>query len=660
MSTFDGIIREFPRVQIDNFRLYENHQPPLACFLSHIHSDHLTGLESLNSPFVYCTAPTRELLLKLERFPHRMNFAKGILETRKQTYRKLKRLLKSIPLETPTTIELTRGYAIQVTLFDANHCTGACMFLLEGDGKAVLYTGDIRSEPWWVNSLVRNPVMIPYAVGHARLDNIYLDTTFAMGDSLKMDFPTKAEGLAELLAKVGQYPKDTVFYIDAWTFGYEDVWVTLSKTLNSRVHLCDYRYRVYSSMKNVPECFSPHSASLLGFQLGNGSHEGCLTRDSSGVRLHSCEVGSHCEILKDPNVIRITPIVTRHNGVEVAELGAGGGQGDLDQVHELEINDVDTVAQLLALCGNQLKDKPELRMEVVGWLKRVIQSGQSTVKLDFDSFWQSLRGETEDEDFLEDIPLYRLVPALAKLVVGKPKSTPGEQTQKKTITFPFSRHSSYNELRCLVEAFKPKDVFPCTVAATSWTLDVSMKKLFGDICSADIFWHDQYMLASMRDAPSKSKQVSSQHFEDTGSESATPSQKRGRTLDHEEGFDISSSEPALSKKLRGIFSSENGETIQEEAMRMTDHEPSAVPASDSSQPAPAVTPRVISAAQPSSHRPQTPASAPSRSATSTSIIESGDRAARRARITRDVQAGSPWMGLRSVRGYHNQEVEEEL
>lgn len=26
----------------------------------------------------------------------------------------------------------------------ANHCPGSVMFLIEGDGKAVLYTGDIR------------------------------------------------------------------------------------------------------------------------------------------------------------------------------------------------------------------------------------------------------------------------------------------------------------------------------------------------------------------------------------------------------------------------------------------------------------------------------------------------------------------------------------
>jgi Cft2 family RNA processing exonuclease len=35
---------------------------------------------------------------------------------------------KTIPLETPTRIELKPGKEIQVTLFDANHCTGAVMF----------------------------------------------------------------------------------------------------------------------------------------------------------------------------------------------------------------------------------------------------------------------------------------------------------------------------------------------------------------------------------------------------------------------------------------------------------------------------------------------------------------------------------------------------
>src|SRR5665213_216667 len=106
MSTFDGIVKEFPNIRIDYFRLHSDRPPPLACFLSHIHSDHLQGLESLKSPFVYCSAATKRLLLRMEKYPHRMNFAKGILEARKQHYRHLKFVLKALPLETPTELEL--------------------------------------------------------------------------------------------------------------------------------------------------------------------------------------------------------------------------------------------------------------------------------------------------------------------------------------------------------------------------------------------------------------------------------------------------------------------------------------------------------------------------------------------------------------------------
>ncbi|KAL1971852.1 hypothetical protein VTN31DRAFT_1940 [Thermomyces dupontii] len=60
MSTFDGVVKEFPFIRIDYFRKNPDQPPPLVCFLSHVHSDHLQGLESLRSPFIYCSAVTRE------------------------------------------------------------------------------------------------------------------------------------------------------------------------------------------------------------------------------------------------------------------------------------------------------------------------------------------------------------------------------------------------------------------------------------------------------------------------------------------------------------------------------------------------------------------------------------------------------------------------
>ena len=91
------------------------------------------------------------------------------------------------------------------------------------------------AETWWVNGLIRDPVLIPYTLGDRRLDKVYLDTTFAVKSNIYRTFPSKADGLKELLEKVLSYPSDTVFYFRAWTFGYEDVWLALSAALHTKV-----------------------------------------------------------------------------------------------------------------------------------------------------------------------------------------------------------------------------------------------------------------------------------------------------------------------------------------------------------------------------------------------------------------------------------------
>ncbi|KAI7536759.1 hypothetical protein KC331_g11295 [Hortaea werneckii] len=422
MSTFDGIVKEFPDIRIDYFRSSNGQsQPPLASFLSHVHSDHLVGLESCKSPFIYCSPATRELLLRLEKYPHRMNFAKGILESRKQTYRHLKTLLKPIPLETPTKLELSPGRAIRVTLFDANHCAGAVAFLIEDDEKAVIYTGDIRSEPWLIDTWCRHPLLIPYVCSGKRkplkrLDCIYLDTTFAQKADPYREFPSKAEGLTELLMAVSRYPQNTLFYFDSWTFGYEDVWQTLAAALNSQIHLDHYRYGLYRALFNGTEPRAAETPKLMGFFCGNHFQAGCLTNREA--RIHSCEKGTACEIWNE-DFVRITPIISRHRGVEMAELGAGGGQGDLDQHHELEVWDPSLVGQLIALCASKLNGQPELQASVMQMLKSIIDDRIPSISLDDSELKeQSIQNENGEEGFanLDDLPLERLVPALAKLV----------------------------------------------------------------------------------------------------------------------------------------------------------------------------------------------------------------------------------------------------
>jgi DNA cross-link repair 1C protein len=75
----------------------------------------------------------------------------------------------------------------------------------------------------------------------------------------------------------------------------------------------------------------------------------------------------------------------------------------------------------------------------------------------------------------EDIQLTDLREAILPIANQHPKagSSPsrnefGGDKLPNVIRFPYSRHSSYPELCNLIDAFKPKDVWPCTFHLESW------------------------------------------------------------------------------------------------------------------------------------------------------------------------------------------------
>ncbi|EPS42557.1 hypothetical protein H072_3489 [Dactylellina haptotyla CBS 200.50] len=527
MSTFNGIVKEFPQIQFDYFRKVDGAPSSLANFLSHIHSDHLNGLagKSYRAPFIYCSSATKGLLLKLERRLHRINYAKKLVESHEYSYldyAKRERILRDLPLETPTEIELCPGYTIRVTLFDANHCPGSTLFLVEGNGKSIIYTGDIRAEPWWLEKLKRNPILLPYFRGLKTLDCLYLDTTHASFEASHLSFSPKADGITELLAQIAKYPPTTIFHLNTWTLGYEDAWVALAAYFNSQIHLDDYRLRLYNSI-GTKEAWENGS-----FLLGGTLSDTILTDDKT-VRFHSCERWLECEgrdkARREGNLVEISPLVARYrdsNGVEyiLKEPGEGGQNVDANAIGEVS-------GEILVEMAAVIKDKKLLElMQQAG-----VKPGFS---LPLDA--STPKSDIKIEEFIDIIKK-----SLEALILARQEdnlTTKNQPTRRDSqplpswFGYPASRHSSFSELQELVKSLAPKDVYPCVAADGSWYQKDSIRKLFGKYCTGSRFAFDierdldreydneDYDLAERRAAgmEDSSQQACSQYQENTSQE----------------------------------------------------------------------------------------------------------------------------------------------
>lgn len=367
--------------------------------------------------------------------------------------------------------------------------------MFEANGNAVLYTGDIRCEPWWINALVRSPAMIEYTSGLKTLDKVYLDTSFTED----IAFQTKAEGLRELIEKVLKYPENTKFYFSSWTYGYEQVWIALAKALNSQasqtivtmqimsdpdlaqVHVDDYKLNMYQSLrvKLADEHvihLSPEAAALTGFPCGNGFQEGILTRDET-VRLHSCEKGTRCATMRGGDVVFITPIVAHlPENKDMEEVGIGGGAGDLEQKDELSLTPEEAhlilqrsdPVRMLSKLTNRLTDYSvyssknldrEFKSPLVKFLLDASTAPRpvtlSILKTEYD----------DSEENPTDLPsaLRYIAKATANGRGNEPSDPPPHR-----IRFPYSRHSSYGELCQFLQVLKPRDIWPCTVQPVRW------------------------------------------------------------------------------------------------------------------------------------------------------------------------------------------------
>ncbi|GAA5888832.1 hypothetical protein JCM16303_002537, partial [Sporobolomyces ruberrimus] len=205
-------------------------------------------------------------------------------------------------------------------------------FLFEGevDGtfRSCLVTGDLRAEPWYLTSLLHNPQLAPYTTRFPsskgkekvredggpvkELDCIYLDTSNVL---LNEELVTKDDAIDDLIEIMKVYPDDTKFFLNTWTWGYEELLKAVYRAFGAEpIHLDWYKHKIYEStpIRNSDPLLatlgslSPFHETFDDRKLAQPDRSPSLhlispsslldlNKDKKGLRFHACERSWKCD-----------------------------------------------------------------------------------------------------------------------------------------------------------------------------------------------------------------------------------------------------------------------------------------------------------------------------------------------------------------------------
>lgn len=478
---------------------------PLLYLLTHIHTDHLKGLDrpGITAP-IYCSHATKQLLLKYERQKTRIEKDRDGVSTKHvgvvRPYAHLRvsdihanakaklsgyqstslDLLQPLPYNVPTKVQYTPKSSVVLTLIESNHMMGGCMFLIQGSEGPVLHTGDMRAEGWWCDALTRNPYLSPYLCwsgkanqeGHTgtdnwadhiesfgssssslptdesqsqsqldspsqldsqhnplrttststisprdparrsqlRLRNIYLDTELLLCPQLP---PSKQQACLDIITLLRLYPPSTLFFLNCWTWGYEDLLIYTAKAFGCKIHVDRFKYIMYRASKSE----LPFLADIV-------------TQDGSKTRFHACEKRNTCSAVSN--------LASRY--------AAGGGMAkEAIAAH----SQIDSCSDDAKTRWGPARSQPEPLLVYVN-------PGQISADR-----WQVMFRDTKK----------RLEAA------GR-----GETAWPEALVVPIERHSTLPELQMFVGLFRPKTVSPNTILDPKGGLDYYLlHHLFGHL-----------------------------------------------------------------------------------------------------------------------------------------------------------------------------------
>ena len=231
-------------------------------FLSHGHSDHMSGIKlSLTDPdsTIVCSRETYAVIKVLHQVPRE----------------------RCLIVKPNQSLDFD-SYIIHA--IDANHCLGSLMFVVESEqGLKEVYTGDFR---------LGSPIMDELNLIKGA-DHLWLDFTY--GRDPIFQFPSRQEIISEIITLIlsgDNYPERDI-WIAAYQIGKELLLKTVSEALKVKIWAPEYKVNIYKEIGGEWDFFTDSTSS--GVFVGSRR----MVETFQGIEEN--------EQLKISNALRISP-----------------------------------------------------------------------------------------------------------------------------------------------------------------------------------------------------------------------------------------------------------------------------------------------------------------------------------------------------------------
>jgi len=226
-------IPDCPGLYVDAFRghyLKRTHDPNNTFILSHYHGDHYGNLpregKYQGPALIHCTPVTAALLRQVHEVPDVYLIEHSYGDS--WSFR-----LKGAGAST-----------VRITFYDANHCPGAAIILIEmPDEKVHLHTGDMR-----YHEKMKSYPLLKEAALNRKIDIVLLDTTYG---NPKHDFVPQETAVDSIASQVTNlFEKDqiqsmkTLILLSCYSIGKEKVLWEASTRTNQMVYVTEKKLRM--------------------------------------------------------------------------------------------------------------------------------------------------------------------------------------------------------------------------------------------------------------------------------------------------------------------------------------------------------------------------------------------------------------------------------